>query len=315
MGQTMLYDLNVGWSPSTTKDQLLQLLTMSASLGYGTVALNHILTSSAPADHTSPFPDISPSSEGAPTATLPNILHRATLTLSDPGASTYRIPALLKIYDILAVRPLTQDAFQNACLTLDVPLISLDLTQHFPFPFRPKPCMAAVARGVRFEVCYGQFVGGGGRQAVDARGRANFISNVTSLVRATRGRGILISSEAKTALGLRPPADVVNLLSVWGLGSEHGMEGLRSIPRSVVVNEGLKRSGYKGVIDVVQVSKGAVVLSDDTKGKTAQPEQGSKKSKKQKRKNGEGGEQTQAGETRQNKKVKLVSRESKKNDA
>ncbi|EDN96036.1 hypothetical protein SS1G_12242 [Sclerotinia sclerotiorum 1980 UF-70] len=85
----------------------------------------------------------------------------------------------------------------------------------------------------------------------DANARKNFISNCLGIFRATRGRGIVISSEAKTALGVRGPADVVNLMAVWGLGRERGMEGLGDTPRSVVINEGLKRSSFRGVVDVV----------------------------------------------------------------
>lgn len=75
------------------------------------------------------------------------------------------------------------------------------------------------------------------------------------LVRATKGRGIVLSSEAKAAaggVGLRAPADVVNLFACWGLGSEKGMEGFRVNPRAVVVNEGLRRRGYRGVVDIIQ---------------------------------------------------------------
>ncbi|EQL02900.1 RNase P subunit p30 [Ophiocordyceps sinensis CO18] len=246
----MLYELNLAWSPATTPDRLLQVLSLSASLGYATVALNHTLELPLPAKLVSPFtPLLLPPPAGAsPAKKLPHVLHRATLLLADPAASNYRLPALAAVYDVLAIRPLTEKAFQNACLTLDVPIISLDLAVHFPFHFRPKSCMAAVARGVRFEICYAQLL------AADSRGRANFIANLSSLVRATRGRGFLISSEAQTALALRGPADVVNLLSVWGLASERGLEGFRSIPRSVVVNEGIKRNGFRGVIDVVQVA-------------------------------------------------------------
>lgn len=324
MGQATLYDLNVAWSPSTTEEQLLQMLSLASSLGYGTVALNHSLTQAPPADHKAPFPTLpsaSSSSSSKPdtpdqTTTsprLPNILHRATIPLSDPAASTYRLPALTRVYDLLAVRPLSKDAFQNACIFLDVALISLDLTQHQAFHFRPKTCMAAVARGVRFEICYGQVIGGSG-SAVDARGRATFIANMTELVRATRGRGIVVSSEAKSALGLRPPADVVNLMSVWGLSREHGMEGLRSIPRSVVVNEGLKRSGYKTVVDIVQVAKrdpstAAPREADENKTREQGSSKKGNKKQKQKRKNGEGTDSPQAGEAPQNKKMKLVSRD------
>ena len=294
---TMLYDLNIAWSPSTSQDQLVQLLSLAKSLGYGTVALNHTLTPPFPQTPTAPFPSLaaidassSSSSSSSTTTTaqarpsrLPHVLHRATLPLSDPAASTYRLPSLAAAYDVLAVRPLTERAFQSACLTLDVPLISLDLAQHFPFHFRPKPCMAAVARGVRFEICYAQAL------AADHRGRANFIANATGLVRATRGRGFVLSSEAAGALALRAPADVVNLLSVWGLGSEKGMDGLGSIPRSVVVNEGIKRNGFRGVVDVVQLAK---------------PEKGSE-ARNAKRKNGDDPPPVSK---RQAKKMKLAAR-------
>ncbi|KJZ77525.1 hypothetical protein HIM_03249 [Hirsutella minnesotensis 3608] len=209
-------------------------------------------------------------------------------------------PALAAVYDVLAIRPLTEKAFQSACLALDVPVISLDLAGHFQFHFRPKPCMAAVARGVRFEICYGQLL------AADARGRANFIANVTSLVRATRGRGFVVSSEAKTALSLRAPADIVNLLSVWGLSTDKGLEAFRSTPRSIVVNEGIKRSGFRGVVDVVQVAS--------RKDQDGAAEQGAKESpdrdagvitKKQKRKNGADDAGQPAGK-RQTKKMKMA---------
>ncbi|CAG7558500.1 unnamed protein product [Fusarium equiseti] len=298
----MLYDLNIAWSPSTTEEKLLQTLTLSSSLGYSTVALNHTLTPPFPNNLTAPFPSI-PSS---PTSKLPNVLHRATLPLSDPS-NNYRIPFLTSIYDIIAVRPLTATAFQNACLTLDVPIISVDLTQHLDFHFKPKPCMAAVSRGTRFEVCYSQAL------VADTRGRANFISNVKSLIRATRGRGIMLSSEAKDALSLRAPADVVNLLSVWGLGNEKGMQGIGEIPRSIVMNEGIKRNGFRGVINIVEVAEQEKGPNDNADGKNTGNETGKKNKNKgqnqnqnQKRKNGE--ENTQQISNRQAKKMKLAQR-------
>lgn len=161
--------------------------------------------------------------------------------------------------------------------------------------------MAAVSRGIRFEVCYSQAL------SADTRGRANFISNVTSLIRATRGRGLMISSEAKDVLSLRAPADVVNLLSVWGLGNEKGMQGLGEAPRSVVVNEGLKRNGFRGVINIVGVAEEATG-ADDEDGKTLAGKKNKNKAQNQnqKRKNGE--EESQQISKRQAKKMKLASR-------
>ncbi|ATY62415.1 RNase P subunit p30 [Cordyceps militaris] len=293
----MLYDLNIAWSPSTPPDKLLQTLAAARSLGYASVAINHQLDQPVhTAPSSCPIPPLAPTTTSL---ALPNILHRATFPLADPSAPSYRLPALAAVYDLVAVRPTTPEAFQNACLTLDVALISLDLAQPATrFHFRPKPCMAAVARGVRFEVCYAQLL-----NAADARARAAFIGNVTGLFRATRGRGIVLSSEARSALGLRGPADVVNLLGVWGLPHERGLEGLRALPRGVVVNEGIKRTGFRGIVDIVQTAedpgKGVAQqgVAEDTPGG----------GKNQKRKPGQLGDGAQISK-RQAKKMRLANR-------
>ena len=105
--------------------------------------------------------------------------------------------------------------------------------------------MTAVNRGVRIEICYAKMVEG------DSNARRNFISNCLGIMRVTRGRGLVVSSESRSVLGIRAPADVLNLLSVWGLARERGMDSIGVNPRGVVVNEGLKRSVFRGVVDVI----------------------------------------------------------------
>lgn len=152
--------------------------------------------------------------------------------------------------------------------------------------------MAAVHRGTRFEICYSQaFLSG---NTVDAqRARSNFIGNVLGLLRATKGRGIIVSSEAKSALGLRGPADVVNLLAVWGLGPEKGTEALGTIPRAVVVNEGVKRRGFRGVVDIVQTAPGGKVRSEEEEGGAEGDAKLSKKQRKLPQKQQQGQKQQQ----------------------
>jgi ribonuclease P/MRP protein subunit RPP1 len=277
----MLYDLNIAWTPTTSAADLERTLRFSASLGYDVVALNHTIGAPVPPQITNPLPKFDPpasTSSSTPQPKLPTVLRRATLVLSE-SAQHHRLPQLASAYDILAVRPQTEESFSAACQSLDnVSLISLDLTVRQPFTFRPKPCMFAVNRGLRFEVCYAQVlqgpapahvigpkgarndgggnagIGGGTGGGADARARAAFIGNVASLIRATRGRGIVISSEARSVLGLRAPADVVNLLHVWGLSTDRATEGLGVLPRGVVVNEGLKRSGFRGVVNIIGVA-------------------------------------------------------------
>lgn len=266
---TMLYDLNIHWTPQTSASELERTLKFSASLGYNVVAINHTFSAPIPSQINNPIPQLGPvhssfpsqnhrhdQSSSAPTPTgenattnkLPTTLRRATVVVTDP-ATNYRLPSVAAAYDIVACRPTTDKAFAAACTSMsEISLISLDLTQFFPFHFKPKPCMAAVNRGVYFEVCYGQLVA-----TADQRARSVWIANTIELLRATRGRGIVLSSEGKGVGGLRAPADVVNLLAVWGLGPERGLESLGVRPRAVVVNEGLKRRAFKGVVDIVDV--------------------------------------------------------------
>lgn len=110
-----------------------------------------------------------------------------------------------------------------------------------------KTLALALQRGIKIEICYAP-----GVLATDGgASRRNLISNATQLIRATRGRGIVISSEAKRALACRGPWDVINLAAVWGLGQEKGLEAIGREARSVVVQAEVKRRSFRGVIDVV----------------------------------------------------------------
>ncbi|KUJ24586.1 PHP domain-like protein [Mollisia scopiformis] len=237
----MLYDLNVPWSPSQDSAQLQRTISFLSEAGYSALALNHTIKSPLPPQITNPIPTTLP-------FTLPpktTLLRRCTLTISDPSLN-HRLPNLASAYDILALRPTSEKAFLSACQSLtEHSIISLDMTQRFPFHFKPKPFMTAVNRGIRFEICYAQATMG------DAGSRRNFISNCLGILRATSGRGLIVSSEATSVLGVRAPADVLNLLSVWGLGKDRGLEALDVNPRGVVMNEGLKRSGFRGVVDII----------------------------------------------------------------
>jgi len=105
---------------------------------------------------------------------------------------------------------------------------------------------AALQRGIRFEMCYS-----GGVMGATTEARRNLISGATALIRATRGRGIIISSEAKSGLELRGPWDVVNLAAVWGLSQERGKEAVCEEARKVVRLARLKRQSFRGVVDVI----------------------------------------------------------------
>lgn len=131
----------------------------------------------------------------------------------------------------------------------------------------------AIKSGKRFELSYAQGVMG------DSSVRRNLISNATQLIRASRGRGLIISSEARTAVACRGPWDAINLAAVWGLGQEKGYEAMSKECRTVVVSAKLKRTSYRGVIDVVyggeKPAASTTVAKDE--GKAKQPANGQKR--------------------------------------
>ena len=218
-----------------------QYLTISI-VGYNTLALSHNITGKLPAtipDNPIPLPP--------PGIAVPKdvkLITRVTFTLSDPSQN-HRLSSLQSSYDLLALRPTTEKAFQLCCHSLDCDIISLDLSTRLPFILKFKALSTAIGRGVRFEICYSAGITGGGTDA-----RRNLIAGATSLIRASRGRGLIISSEAKAAVGLRGPWDVVNLCAIWGLGQERGKEGVCEEARKIVTIARIKRNSYRGVVEI-----------------------------------------------------------------
>src|SRR5690242_6289775 len=122
----MLYDLNIAWSPTTPPAELDRTLSFAKTLGYDVVALNHTIQGPIPtAALTNPIPELTPSPSvprkpsktptpapaPPPPTNLPTVLRRATLTITDPATTNYRLADHARIYDLLAVRPTTEKAF------------------------------------------------------------------------------------------------------------------------------------------------------------------------------------------------------------
>lgn len=228
------HDLNVVYKPGD--DGLAQTLSFLAELEYSVVALSLSITGKLPA---TPEPVILP---GAPRGMT--LLTRLNLTISDPSQN-HRLASLQSAYSLIALRPTTDKALQLCCGSLECDIISLDLSTRLPFVLKFKTVASALQRGVRFEICYSPGIAGGS----DAR--RNLITGATSLIRATRGRGIIISSEAKNALDCRGPWDVINLAQIWGLNQERCKEAVCEEAGKVVKLANMKRTSFRGVVHVL----------------------------------------------------------------
>ena len=211
-------------------------------MGYETVALNQSITGKVPAEIVNAIPDPLP-------LRVPSklkVLRRCTLHLSDPSQN-HRLSQLSTAYDLFVLRPMTEKAFQQACLSLECDIISLDFNIRHPFYFQIKTVKAALERGIKFEICYAPGI----LNSDNGISRRNLLSNATQLIRATRGSGIVISSEAKRAVACRSPADIINLSVLWGLTQERGLEAVGREARSAVIQAGIKRRSFRGVIDFI----------------------------------------------------------------
>ncbi|KAF1832393.1 PHP domain-like protein [Decorospora gaudefroyi] len=235
----MFHDLHVPWTDATR--ELQRTVAFLDELGYDVVALTYTYSGKLPSDLGSPIPGKLP----FPTPSRMRILRRCNIFLTD-SASNFRIPQLQQQYDLVAARPTDDRTLQQACQSLDVDIISLDMTRRFETHFKFPMLGTAISRGIKIELCYSQ-----GIMSTDASAKRNLISNATQLIRVTRGRGLIFSSEAKSVLGIRAPSDVINLASVWGLGTERAKDGLTKEPRSAVEFARLKRQSFKGIVDIV----------------------------------------------------------------
>lgn len=269
----MYYDLNVPYV--TNQAELQRTLAFLAdcksemsgttfnradmpSVGYNTIALEHTINGKIPAEIVNEIPVPLPFS--VPPSL--RILRRCTLYLTDTSQN-HRLSHIAAAYDIFVIRPTNEIALGQALLSLECDLVSLDLCQRFPFYFKHKPFSAALRRGIKFEICYAPGI----LNSDGGASRRNLISNATQLVRVTRGIGLVVSSEAKRALACRAPADVVNLCVMWGLAQERALEAVTREARNVVVQAGIKRSSFRGVIDIIHGGNPPIRSADTEKKK------------------------------------------------
>lgn len=144
-------------------------------------------------------------------------------------ASKRRLP-----YDIIAVRPTTEEAFQHACESCECDLISLSLDEKLPFPFRRQHVLAFLKRGGLFEVEFAPALR-------DPSRRRNLFVNLEHLLKPTRGKNVFLSSGASDPMEMRSPHDLANFAAVLGLRGELGLQSVADVPYRVLQRGVLRR--------------------------------------------------------------------------
>ena len=75
----------------------------------------------------------------------------------------------------------------------------------------------------------------------------NMISGAREILRATNARGVIFTSGAQQALGLRAPYDVMNLAAVMGMSAGAAKEALSSACHSLCLRAQTRQT-FRGVI-------------------------------------------------------------------
>ncbi|CAG8538630.1 3081_t:CDS:2, partial [Scutellospora calospora] len=235
----MFYDLNLPYfaqSDLVNQDELCTRVDMLIKLGYHVVAYNHVITGK-----------INPNKMNLidTSGKKPKIeqLTRLTYVIEDISQNhgLTQTNSALASYDILAVHPTNEKTFLNACNTLEIDLISLEMGSRLPFYLKHSIVGLAIERGIFFEISYAPAIR-------DATSRRHLISNAQNLVRVSRGKNIIITSEAQRAMELRGPYDIINLGTIMGMNQAIAKECITTNCRALVIRAATRRDTHRAVV-------------------------------------------------------------------
>ena len=184
---------------------------------------------------------------------------RLTVQLDDQSQVHQLSSDPVQSHDILAVQPATEKLFQQACKTLDVDIISLDMTERLPFYLKFPTVNAANERGIHFEIVYSSAIR-------DSSQRKNLISTALDLVVFAKGKNIIISSGAVNELDFRGPYDIINLGLLFNLKEEQSKAAITKNCRDVLFHADARKGTERSVISGKLLKEPAELLSDKEEG-------------------------------------------------
>ncbi|XP_033119498.1 ribonuclease P protein subunit p30-like isoform X1 [Anneissia japonica] len=230
------HDFNISFTKD--KKQLQKLIANAANAGYEIVAVNHVVADKRSLQN-------APAPVELEDADIANLkaqgkrlqqLSRITLVLKDintfPRMSNN---TMIQSYDLLAVQPTTEKLFLLACTQLEVDIISIDFSQRLTFFMKYHPVRAALDRGIHFEINYAPAIR-------DTYTRRNIISNAHALATVSKGKNIIISSQADRIMELRSPYDVANLGLLFGLSENQSKDAVSRNCRALIMHSVSRRS-------------------------------------------------------------------------
>ncbi|KAJ2793424.1 RNA-binding RNA processing protein rpp1, partial [Coemansia furcata] len=145
-----------------------------------------------------------------------------------------------------------------------VDVISLDMGGRWGYFVKHKIAGQVLATGLALEISYQPAL-------TDSATRQQWVSNAASIVRVTRGRGVIWTSGARQAFDLRSPYDISALGEVLQLNGDLSKRALSTSSRATLVHAFTRTNTLRAVISSVMTSPAAdeaaqaqgVTLDDD----------------------------------------------------
>lgn len=261
----MLVDLNVNWPQQSFHDELStkqvakvrETLSTLHTLGYTHVALNFTV------NHSDKFPNnakdlnpmkISERFGDLMEATGLKIYSRITLIIDDPSKGQ-SLSKISQQFDIVAAQPVSERGVTLATTNLDIDLLTFNYGQRLPTFLKHKSICSCVKRGVKIEIVYSYALR-------DLQSRRQFVSNVRSVIRSSRSRGLVVSSGAQSPLECRNTLGVTSLLKVLGLPSDKCSKAMGQLASLVLLNGRLRNKSHKQTIVAGGGERAADVVND-----------------------------------------------------
>lgn len=88
-------------------------------------------------------------------------------------------------------------------------IISFDMSEKLPYMLKRNPVYEAIRKGKYFELSYGSLFDSGKRRLC--------LTNCLNLIKATKGKNLIVSSEVSNAIYRRTGDDLCSLLITLGL--------------------------------------------------------------------------------------------------
>lgn len=166
---------------------------------------------------------------------------RITVLLDDQSQVHQLSSEAVQAFDILAVQPSTEKLYQQACKSLEIDIISLDMSRRLPFYLKFPTVHAAIERGVHFEIIYSTTFRG-------TNERTQLLAIAIDMVVFTKGKNIIVSSGADHELNFRGPYDIVNLGLLFNFNEEQSKAAITKNCRAVLFHAQARKGTERSVI-------------------------------------------------------------------